>query len=196
MKVVADRSGNAQGETVLVSAARDGNVAAFSKLVETYKRRAYFAALALVRNHDDALELSQEAFVRAFKAIDRFDVSRPFYPWLYRIVKNLCLNHLKRRSRRQEISIDVVEPWGHGILASSGTGPAEAAERNELRDRLWQAIDHLSPDHREIILLRHFQEMSYAEIAEAIGCPRGTVMSRLHAARRNLRERLGQETAR
>jgi RNA polymerase sigma-70 factor (ECF subfamily) len=190
MEAVTDKNGDPQGELALVCEARQGSVDAFSTLVETYKRRAYFAALALVRNHDDALELSQEAFARAFKAMNRFDETRPFYPWLYKIVRNLCLNHLKRRTRHQEVSIDIVESRTGEGLSSAQAGPAEIAERNETKERLWKAIGQLSPDHREIIVLRHFQEMSYAEIAEALDCPKGTVMSRLHAARRSLRDQL------
>jgi len=190
MGIAADKSAGAVDESAVVSEAQRGSVEAFSKLVELYKRQAYFAALGLVRNHHDALDLSQEAFARAFRAMGRFDTSRPFYPWLYRILRNLCLNHLKRRARQKEVSIEVIDPRGSESLPDRHADPAEAAARNEMRDRLWRAMEELSPDHREILVLRHFQEMSYAEIAEALECPQGTVMSRLHAARRNLRARI------
>jgi len=192
MGVAAETNGSASDESRLVREAQRGGVEAFSKLVEKYKRRAYFAALGLVRNHHDALDLSQEAFARAYRAMRRFDTTRPFYPWLYRIVRNLCLNHLKRRSRQQEVSMEIIEPRGGESLADSRAGPAELAVRNELRERLWRAMENLTPEHREILVLRHFQEMSYAEIAETLECPPGTVMSRLHAARRNLRDRLDE----
>jgi len=192
MGVAAETNGSASDESRLVREAQRGGVEAFSKLVEKYKRRAYFAALGLVRNHHDALDLSQEAFARAYRAMRRFDTTRPFYPWLYRIVRNLCLNHLKRRSRQQEVSMEIIEPCGGESLADSRAGPAELAVRNELRERLWRAMENLTPEHREILVLRHFQEMSYAEIAETLECPPGTVMSRLHAARRNLRDRLDE----
>ena len=192
MDIAADKSAGAVDESDVVSKAQRGSVEAFSKLVELYKRQAYFAALGLVRNHHDALDLSQEAFARAFRAMGRFDTRRPFYPWLYRIVRNLCLNHLKRRARQKEVSIEVIDPRGSESLPDHHADPARVAERNEMRERLWRAMQDLSPDHREILVLRHFQEMSYAEIAEALGCPQGTVMSRLHAARRKLRERIEQ----
>jgi len=193
MEVAAEEAAGMPDEMALLNEARQGSVDAFSKLVDMYKRQAYFAALGLVRNHDDALELSQEAFARAFRAMRRFDPKRPFYPWLYKIVRNLCLNHLKRRSRRREVSIELIEPCGSDSLRDPHVGPAEVAARNEMRDRLWRAMDRLSPEHREILVLRHFQELSYTEIAETLGCPQGTVMSRLHAARRNLREQIEQQ---
>ncbi len=173
----------------LVTKARQGDVESFGKLVNRYKQKAYFVALGYVRNHEDALDLSQDSFVKAFKSLRRFDTRYDFYPWLYRIVKNSCLNHLRRQRVENQVSLESLRESGHDV-ASAESGPAEVASRRELSRRLMEAIETLKPDHREIIMLRHFHQMSYAEIAQALGCPQGTVMSRLHAARRVLKNKI------
>ena len=161
----------------------------FGRLVRAYQRRAYAAAYRYVGNREDALELAQEAFVRAYRALHQFDPERPFYPWLYRIVKNCCLNHLKRKSRHGEYSLDEWMESGHEI-PDPGAAPSESAELGGLRHAMRAAMAQLSEEHREILRLRHFLELSYAEIAECLGVPQGTVMSRLHAARKALRREL------
>lgn len=169
-----------------------GDRRAFGMLVRRYQRQAYAAAYSFVGNREDALELAQEAFARAYKAMDRFDSSLPFYPWLYRIIKNACINHLKKRKRRGEVSLEGMHESGFD-LASEAERADNFMHRADLRKRLVQALDTLPEDHREILVLRHFQELSYKEIAECLGIPQGTVMSRLHAARKNLRGCLEEE---
>lgn len=176
-------------EAATVIEARKGSREAFGALVRVYQRRAYTVAYSFVRNREDALELAQDAFVKAYKAIDRFDEKRPFYPWLYRIVKNTCLNHLKRKRCRAETSLEGLHDAGFD-LADGARGPDGEAVRDELRHAILDAMDRLGPDHREILMLRHLQELSYAEIAACLSVPQGTVMSRLHAARRWLRNEL------
>ncbi len=111
----------------------------------------------------------------------------PFYPWLYRIVRNVCLNHLKRKKRHGETSLDGLMEQGFDVCAAEG-GPERAAELSDLAARIRQAMGALSEEHREILRLRHFAEMSYEEMAAELEIPKGTVMSRLHAARKRLRE--------
>jgi len=176
--------------TVICEASR-GSRAAFEALVGAYQRKAYAIAYGFVGNREDALELAQESFARAFKAMHRFDTRMPFYPWLYRIIKNASLNHLAKRRRRGEVSLNALVASGYDVPARGG-GPREDAERGELRHAIAAALDRLSPDHREILVLRHLQELSYAEIASCLGVPQGTVMSRLHAARGKLRGLLEQ----
>ena len=175
-------------ETAALIEARQGDRIAFESLVRAYQRRAYAIAYGFVGNRDDALELAQEAFARAYKAIHRFDTRMPFYPWLYRIVKNACLNHLKKKKRHGEVSLEALVEAGYDVADKGASAPDRDAELDELRQSIAGAMRALTPDHREILVLRHLQELSYAEIASCLEIPRGTVMSRLHAARINLRK--------
>ncbi len=186
---LAEESGTA--ERVLVQRARAGDREAFGELVERYMRRAYYVALGLTGSHDDALDLSQEAFVRAYRARASLDPDRPFYAWLYQIVRRLCFNFLRdRKTRRRRL-----EEGGSWLVeqarahAASGD-PARSAERSELRARLEQAIAALPEHEREVIVLREFEGLRYREIAELLDVPIGTVMSRLYTARRNLAQSL------
>lgn len=182
-------NGTTFDEAAVALRARNGDRAAFGALVRTYQRRAYVAAYGFVGNREDALELAQEAFAKAYKAMGRFDARLPFYPWLHRIVRNTCLNHLKKRRRRGETSFDRMVEHGFDVKAPGPDGN-RAAALDELRETIGKAMAALSPEHREILMLRHFQELSYAEIAQCLGIPDGTVMSRLHGARRALRAQL------
>lgn len=176
-------------EREVLTRAKRGDKAAFGTLVSQYQRRAYAAAYALVGNRDDAIDLAQDAFVRAFKAMNRFDTQMPFYPWLHRIVRNTCLNHLKRRNRRGETSLDAMMETGFDAR-EDGLDPHEAALAEDQRGAIRRAMDTLSPQHQEILQLRHMIELSYTEIAQCLGIPVGTVMSRLHSARKALKEAL------
>ena len=173
-------------EKAAIIAARGGDRAAFGGLVRAYQRRAYAVAYSFVRNRDDALELSQEGFVRAFRSMSRFNVDMPFYPWLYRIIRNACLNHIKKKKRHGETSLDRMMESGYDA-SDAGRGPSESAELGDLKASIAAAMARLTPDHSEILRLRHFLELSYAEIAECLEIPQGTVMSRLHGARKSLR---------
>lgn len=178
-------------EATLMRRAKGGDRAAFGELVNRYMRRAYFGALGIVGSHDDALDASQEAFARAFRARRSIDPERPFYPWLYQILRRLCFNvgrdrRTRRRLLEQERSWLVSEASARG-----GADPAHAVEQSELRDRVAKAIRSLPAGQREIIVLREFEDLSYREIAEVTGIPIGTVMSRLHTARRSLAAALG-----
>ena len=176
-----------QEESVFVAQAQAGDPAAFGQLVEMYQKRAYAIAYGFVGNREDALEIAQEAFARAYKAMARFDTSLPFFPWLYRIVRNTSFNHLKKRKRRGETSLDNLMASGVDF-ATRGGGPAASARLGELRARINESMKQLTDPHREIIALRHVHELSYNEIAACLDIPRGTVMSRLHGARQSLRK--------
>ena len=144
-------------------------------------------ALGFLRNPDDAVDASQDAFVRALEALPRFDAAQPFFPWFYAILRNVCFNRLRSRRRRSEVPLDEAgDPSPRaGAVRSAAADPGEglsAAVRAE--------VDRLSPEHREVVVLRHWQELSYEEIAAAVGAPVGTVMSRLHYARRELKRAL------
>ncbi len=168
-------------ERQLVQRAQAGDSQAFGELVTQHMQRLYFAALGLVGSHDDALDMSQEAFVRAFRAVRSVDSNRPFYPWLYQIVRRLCFNFLRdRQTRRHKLA--AASDW----LAVENPNPAEHTERAELRAELERAIDQLATHEREVLVLREFEELTYREIADLLGIPTGTVMSRLYNARRSL----------
>jgi RNA polymerase sigma-70 factor (ECF subfamily) len=174
-------------ETLL--AWKEGERGAFEKIVKATMKRAYAVALGFVGNDDDAHDLSQEAFIAAHRARKSFDVTRPFFPWFYRILRNRCLNYLKRRARRKEISLDVVEERAG---RESADGELLRKERIEM---VWRALFTLSAEHREILVLRNFQELSYSEISSVLCVPEGTVMSRLYYARQALLEALRREGA-
>ncbi len=182
-----------EDEQTIILEAQRGDRAAFGELVKTYQKRAYAAAYGFVGNREDALELAQDSFVKAYRAMSRFDTSLPFYPWLYRIVKNTCLNHIKKRNRRGESSLERLGESGVQF-SDNRKGADQSVTLGELRHDIAAALDFLSAEHREIITLRHVHEHSYSEIAECLGVPAGTVMSRLHAARRNLRKTLEANT--
>lgn len=176
-------------EQAVILDAQRGDRAAFGQLVKNYQHMAYATAYGFVGNREDALEIAQDAFVKAYRAMERFDTSMPFYPWLYRIVKNTCLNHIKKRRRRGETSLDGLREAGLQFAAGKG-GPDHHAGLGEIRAVVAQALEGLQDDHREIIILRHIHGLSYAEIADCLDVPKGTVMSRLHAARRKMRDLL------
>lgn len=159
-----------------IQAIKAGDREAYKAIVERYMRRAYGIALTFVRNPQDALDVSQMAFIKAYRNLKRFDAARPFFPWFYRILKNTCLDHLKRMSHTREIPLEDV-----GILKTE-------ARDHEMKQMLWLAIEALPLEQREAIVLRYFQGMSYREVAETLNKPMGTVMSSLYYAKRNLRK--------
>jgi RNA polymerase sigma-70 factor (ECF subfamily) len=181
-----------QEELLAMQRCRGGSREAFELFVNKYMKDAYFIALGLVGNREDALDLSQEAFVRAYRNIKQVKPGRGFFPWFYQILKNLCISHLRKRKYRRASSLDAedcpeVEAPGDGFL------PDVVVDRNEVKDKVWQAIGRLDDKHREVIILRHFRNMSYEQIAEAIFCNKGTVTSRLYYARKRLQELLATE---
>lgn len=187
----------AREATQLMLAAKGGDRQAFDTLVERLRGRAFRVAHALVGSRDDAMELSQEAFLKVYKARDSFRAGEAFLPWFHRILRNTCFSHLRARGRLRPRSVSEPVP-GHEHaddadyeIASGDPGPADVVSSDE-RVRAFRAtFDTLSARDREILTLRHFHEQSYKEIAAALGLPEGTVMSRLFHARRRLRAALG-----
>jgi RNA polymerase sigma-70 factor, ECF subfamily len=170
----------------LIRRAQAGDADAFGELVERHMRRAYFAALSLVGRREDALDLSQEAFARAYRARRSIDPERPFYAWLYQILRRLCFNFVRDRRARTQ-TLDAAGSW----LADEAAGraapdPAVAYEREEARRAVAAAIDALPAREREVLALKEFEGLSYKEIAELVAIPVGTVMSRLYSARQRL----------
>ncbi len=161
---------------------------AYGYLVKSYMRRAYFCALGLVGSHEAALDLSQDAFVRAYRALDRFQIGRPFFTWYYKILRNLCLNYLRDRKLRARPFSELGEEAVSRLSDDRDT--QKIVERRELKEKVWQALNELKPAEREIILLKDFHDYAYKEIADILDIPIGTVMSRLYNARRSLKAKL------
>jgi RNA polymerase sigma-70 factor (ECF subfamily) len=177
--------------------ARNGDREAFGRIVEAYRERVFLAALAILRNHEDARDMSQDAFIRAFKNLHRFDSARPFYPWLHRILRNLCLDHQQKYGPHRQVSLEAITEDTHGYIEShalSAQGDQgdvrDSIQRRQLAGILRHAIDELKPEFREIIIMKHLEEMPYKDIAESLDIPMGTVMSRLFHARKALRQKL------
>lgn len=178
-------------EAELVRRARKGDAAACEELAVRHRDSAFFLALQLLGNRDDALDVAQDAMLRFFKHIHRFDVSRPVRPWLFQIVRNRVLDMFRRRKVRKHDSIDAAqedEDRADLQLVDESVDLERDASRNQLQKRIWLALQELSHAQREIIVLRDYQDMAYSEIATALGIPIGTVMSRLHGARKKLRK--------
>ena len=182
----------------IVQRAREGDHEAFRILVERYQGRAYRLALRVLRDEEQARDAVQDAFLKAYGSLDRFQGRSGFYTWLYRIVMNQCLDRKRRDKSDRELEWDEVTAAravqapaaGGGEGEGAGPAPDAAAERGELRQILAKAIAELPEDARRTIELREIDGLSYREIAEALGIPKGTVMSRLHYARRSLQESL------
>ncbi len=178
-------------ERTLVRRAQAGDIEAYGALVSQYMRRAYYAALGLVGSHDDALDLSQEAFSRAFRARKSLDPNRSFYTWLYTILRRLCFNFLRDRKAQSQKLAEAAGWLAEEARARvAAQSPVRAAELAELRSRVAGAIEQLPDRQREVLVLKEFEGLRYREIAELLGIPIGTVMSRLYAARRQLAGRL------
>lgn len=170
-----------------IARAKKGDAEAFSALVETYETSVYRLALRMCGNAHDAEEVTQEAFLAAWKGLPAFRGESKFSSWLYQLTSNAAIDFLRREKRHRgatpiEEEID---------LAAPGT-PQQAAEEAELREALQQALDALTPEHRQIFLLRQMQQMSYEEIGRLLGLESGTVKSRLSRAKKQLRQILTQ----
>ena len=152
----------------------------FQHQLAAYIPRVHRAALGFLGEEQEAREVAQEALMKAYAARDRYDESRPFYPWLYRIVKNTCLDALARRRHRAVLGLQPER------VANSEPTPLDRLSQAEAIDRVRAAMGHLSCEQREIIAMRHFQDLSYAEIAQLLDVAQGTVMSRLYRARQAL----------
>jgi RNA polymerase sigma-70 factor (ECF subfamily) len=163
-------------ERDILEQVKEGNREAYGEIVKKYMKSAYYIALGFVHNHQDALDLSQEAFIKAFRNIKRFETEKAFFPWFYKLMKNLCLDFLRKKRRRSEYPLAGIEASG------------DDSQHSEIQEMLWKAIAELPFEQKEVVILRYFQQLSYRELAEMTGKPVGTVMSSLHYAKRKLKE--------
>jgi RNA polymerase sigma-70 factor, ECF subfamily len=171
----------------LVFKARGGDRDAREQLAAWAGQEAYVFALQLTRSSETARDVAQEALLRFFQHIDRFDAAQPVRPWLFVIVRNQARDAARRDRVRPHGSLDSWLEQGMPEPTSSDD-PVATAERHELQRRVWQAISELGEAQREILVLRDYHGLAYREIAEILAIPTGTVMSRLHAARGRLRQ--------
>lgn len=174
-----------------------GDERAYRDLVERYRRPVYTLARRMVRSAEDAEDVAQETFVRMFRALDRYDPARPFAAWLFTIATRLCIDHLRRR-RVQPVSLtrEDSESGESRELDIEDTlpGPEELAARSEEERGTRDLIEGLPEHYRVVVVLRHQQDLSYEEIAEALSLPLGTVKARIHRARALLKERMERES--
>ncbi len=180
-----------EAEDALLAAAQAGDSRAFSKLVRLHDRRVMACAMQMLGDRARAEDAAQETFLRAWRAIARFDGRSKLSTWLYRICVNVCLNHIRKRKRTQASDID--DPRTPAIEADpsqGNTSPVHALHTQELQKRLQGALDGLSPSLRSAVVLVLLQGLPHKEAGEVLGCPEGTVAWRIHEARRKLRVEL------
>ena len=181
----------------LVKRARNGDEAAFRDLMLRHQRRIFQLCFGMVRNPDDARDLTQETFVKVYRNLDKFEGNSAFYTWAYRIARNVTIDHLRRARRHRSVEYndaigrDDDESIDDTFLSRPlNLNPARVVSRRELLDKINEAALSLSEIHREVITLREVEGLSYQEIADRLEISIGTVMSRLHHARRRMQEYL------
>jgi len=183
-------------DSQMIRAVLDGDPEAYRVLVERYERRIYYVVYGMVRNTEDARDLAQESFVKAFQNLHRFRLDSKFYTWICRIAMNLSIDHLRKMKHRGHAEFDEMRGGSVGgqvvRLHSQTTDPAEATSRKQLLKTIMDAVGTLPDDQRQVLILRELEEMPYREIAEILDIPEGTVMSRLYYARRRLQEILAE----
>jgi RNA polymerase sigma-70 factor, ECF subfamily len=191
----------ATDDLTLVQRVKSGDQRAFRLLVERYQRKVYAVALAMVKDKEEARDVSQEAFVKVYRYLDHFKGDASFYTWLYRITVNIAIDALRKKGGARDesavefdesVRLDTTEA-NIGTLGSAlGTNPQKSALRKELAERITQAIQSLPEQHRTILVLREVEGMSYEDLARTLEIPKGTVMSRLFHARLKMQKILSE----
>ncbi len=193
--VESESEPDAVDDITLVTRCQNGDAKAFDVLVTRYRTKVYAMVYNMVRNEQDAWDLAQDAFLKAWKSIGNFRGQSAFYTWLYRIVTNVTIDWVRKRKISSgtefDDSIELKEVEPAGLTAPKAEFlPHEQLDHNEIRARIDAAIDQLSPDHRTVIVLKEIEGLSYQEIAEVMECSIGTVMSRLFYARKKMQAML------
>ncbi len=172
-------------EVAIIQRCQKGDEAAFRELMERYQRRTYWIAHNMLNSYERAQDIAQEAFIRVFRNIAKFDTKKNFYTWLYQIVVNLCIDQMRKLSHQRTVDFD-----GIGGIEDDDElkTPEGATGREELRGRVQKSLDKLPPKYKAVLTLRDIQGMSCEEIAEIVGCTNATVRWRLHRARRLFRD--------
>lgn len=176
-------------EAAVIQSVLDGDVNAFETLVKEYEKNVYNLALRMTGNSEDAADMSQEAFIKAYNSLSGYRGDSKFSVWLYRIVSNVCLDFLRAKKRRQTVSLSVTDDDGEDTeldIADESQSPERIFERAMTRDAVRRGLAALTPEYRQILILRELQGMSYEEIAAVLGLESGTVKSRIFRARKKL----------
>ena len=176
-------------EAEIIRRVQSGDTDAYEALVTEYQKNVYNLALRMTGNPEDAADMSQEAFIKAYSSLALFRGDSKFSVWLYRIVSNVCLDHLRRQSRRQTLSLSVEDDEGDEAqidIPDLSQSPEELLERQLTREAVRRGLDSLPPAQRQILLLREIQGLSYEEISAALNIDEGTVKSRIFRARKKL----------
>jgi RNA polymerase sigma-70 factor (ECF subfamily) len=186
---MSEKAHSALEDESLVRAAQRGDMGAFEELVARHRDKIFARAYSMMRNEEDAVDLSQEAWVKAWQRLKQFQRESSFSTWMTRIVINLCLDQLRRQKRQRAESIEAMDEESGGVerqMPVVMVNPTERLERAELRARIDRALNQLSESHRTVLVLHEFEQMEYKLIAKTMGCSIGTVMSRLFYARRKM----------
>jgi len=176
-------------DEALVRSAQKGGEAAFEELVARHRDKIYARAFSMMRNEEEAIDLSQEAWVKGWQRLAQFQGESSFVTWMTRIVINLCLDQLRKQKRQRAESIEALDEESGGVerqMPVVTINPSDGLERSELRQRIDKALAQLSHEHRTALILHEFEDLEYKEIAKRMGCSIGTVMSRLFYARRKM----------
>jgi len=190
----------ATDDLTLVKRVRSGDQRAFKLLVERYQRKVYAVALGMLKDKEEAMDVSQEAFVKVYKYLDHFKGDSSFYTWLYRITANICIDVLRRKGTAggdmeafdESIASDLEEARIGALGSRLGTNPQKSALRRELAEKIQEALAAVPEKHRAILLLREIEGMSYEDLARTLDIPKGTVMSRLFHARAKVQKILSE----
>lgn len=186
---MAEMNYSSADDKALVRAAQSEDMGAFEELVARHRDKIFARALSMMRNEQEALDLSQEAWVKGWQRLKQFQGGSSFSTWMTRVVINLCLDQLRKQKRRPADSIEAMEEESGGVerqMPVVTVNPTERLERGELRQRIDRGLAELSHEHRTVLVLHEFEELDYKGIAKAMNCSMGTVMSRLFYARRKL----------
>lgn len=179
-------------EEQLIRRAQQGDNVAFEELLLLHQKKVYNLCLRMSANPDDALDLSQEAFLRAWRSLGQYQFEANFSTWLFRLTSNICIDFLRRKKRRQETSLtesyDDSDEGAELSVPDAQPGPEQQAMTNETKIELARAMEQLSPEHREILQLRVIEDLQYEQIADILGVRVGTVKSRLARARLSFRK--------
>ena len=178
-----------QGETELIRRAAEGDADAFEALMLAYEKQVYNLALRMVGNPDDALDLSQEAFLRAWRGLSNYRSDSAFSTWLYRLTSNVCIDFLRREKKRKVVPLHYTDEEEERELdiPDAGPGVEERLIGQAEQEQVAAALNQLDSEYRQALILRVFQDMSYAEIADILGIREGTVKSRIARAREKMR---------
>lgn len=177
-------------ERELIRKCRAGDARFYEPLVRAYEPAGLRLALGMMGNPEDARDALQEAFIKAFQSLARFEVGRAFGPWFFQILRNQCRDML--RSRRARFNVEVIDAKPELRPADGERGPERNRERNAARELLWRGLERIGEEHREVLVLKELEGLRYVEIAKILDIPEGTVASRLFHARRALRDALDE----